>query len=73
MSVISELRLTVSRTLNLGNYENVKIEVGAVVGKDSDDDTPEKMRDRLLDEVGQLVEEAIKDHVPKRRSRINED
>lgn len=69
MSVIQELRLRVTRRINLGNYEHVEIEVATAVSRDSDDDTPEKMRERLLDEVDVLLEEAGRDYVPARRSR----
>jgi hypothetical protein len=69
MSVVSEVKLTVTKTINLGNYESVKIEGGVVVGRDSDDDTPQGMRDRCLEEIAALLEEAKKDHVPARRRR----
>jgi len=73
MSIVSEIRLTVSKTVNLGNYENVKIEATVVVGRDSDDDTPEKLRAQALDEVDAILAEARKDHVPKRRLRGSEE
>ena len=72
MSVLSELRLTVSRTINLGNYESTKLEATVIVGRNSDDDTPEKMRDQALDEVKLVLEEAQKDHLPKRRAHYND-
>ena len=67
--VVSEFKLTVTKTINLGNYENVKIEGAVTVGKDSDDDTADDIRNRALDEVRLLVQEAEKDHLPKRRSQ----
>lgn len=72
MTVLSEVRLTVTRTINLGNYESVKLEATAVVGRDSDDDTPKKMRDQVLDEVAEVLAAAKKDYVPQRRSRYDE-
>lgn len=54
---------TVSQTVNLGNYENFKIEMGTslVVGKDD----PSKLRlelcEKLKDEVMDLAEEARSD------------
>jgi hypothetical protein len=51
MSAITELRLTVSRRINLGNYEHVELQATAAVSRDKDDDTPKSMRDHLLDEI----------------------
>ncbi len=73
MSIVSEIRLTVTKTINCGNYENVKIEGGAVVGKNDDNDTPESMRVEALDEVLELIKAAFKDHVPQRRQRSKEE
>lgn len=72
MAAISELRLSVSRTVNLGNYESVKLEASALVSRNSDDDTPQKLRAQLLDEIAVLLEAAESDHVPARRSRYKE-
>jgi len=69
MAVISEIRLTVSKTVNCGNYESVKIEGTAVVGKDSDDDTGVSLRQQALDEVLDLLKAAYIDHVPQHRLR----
>lgn len=73
MSSISEYRLKVTRRINLGNYEHVEIEASVVVSRDDDSDTPADLRNRALDEINLLLDEAKKDHVPKRRSRYNED
>lgn len=74
MSVISEIRLTVSRTINLGNYESTKIEATVIVGRNDDADTPEKMREEALVEIEALLAGAHKDHVPKRcQGRERED
>lgn len=72
MAIVSELKLSVTRTINLGNYESVKIEGSAVVSKDSDDDTPQKLRKYLLDEVHALLDEAEADYVPARRRGYRE-
>lgn len=69
MSVVSEIRLTVSKTINLGNYESVKIEGTVIVSKDNDLDTPESLMEQVLDQVKLLLNDARQDHVPKRRSR----
>lgn len=65
MIVVSEFRLTVTHTINLGNYNSVKIEGGVTVGKNADSDTADDMRNRALDEVALLVEQARKDHLPE--------
>ncbi len=72
MSVVSEFRLTVTKTINLGNYENVKLEGTVIVGKNDDSDTPDSLRDQALEEVNLLLREAYKDHVPQRRRRDEE-
>ena len=69
MGVVTEIKLSVTRTVNLGNYESVKLEGHAIVGKDNDDDTGETLRAQALDEVYALIQEAYKEHVPKRRNR----
>lgn len=55
MSVMTEFKLTVSRTINTGNYENVKIEASSTVARSDESDTPEAMRGRLMDEVSALI------------------
>ncbi|MDE2426267.1 MAG: hypothetical protein KGO96_10225 [Elusimicrobia bacterium] len=67
MSVLSEVRLKVARRVNLGNYEHVELEATVTVGRNSDEDTPDKMRAEALDEIAAVLDEAVKDHVPKRR------
>jgi hypothetical protein len=67
MSVVSEIRLTVTRSINLGNYENVKIEGTVVVGRDDDKDTAKSLREQALEEVGELLAAAYDEHVPIRR------
>lgn len=68
VSVITEVRMSVAKTINLGNYNNVRIESTVTVGRTSDNDTPEKMRDQALDEIAAALNDAQKDHLPKRRS-----
>ena len=73
MSVVSEIKLIVSKTINLGNYESVKLEASVLVGRDSDTDTPEKMREQALDEITLLLEDARRENVPKRRQQYDKD
>ena len=69
MSVVSEIKLVVSRTINLGSYESVKIEGSVVVGRSDDADTPEVLRQSALDEVMSLIDDARRDHVPASRQK----
>ena len=69
MSIVSEIRLTASRTINLGNYERTKVEGTVVVGRNDDLDTADKMREEALEELQLLLQAAEKDHVPTRRRR----
>ena len=73
MSIVSEIRLKVVRRVNLGNYEHVEIEGMATVGRDSDDDTPEKLRNDAPDQVAELLKAAEAEHLPKRRRGRDED
>lgn len=73
MAVVSEMRLTVSRTINLGNYESVKIEAGLSISREEGDPSDiksaaEDMREHLMEEVRTLLDEATEEHVPKKRS-----
>jgi len=47
---ISQLRVDVGRTINLGNYNSLKIEQGVTVDLE-DDDTIEDARDAAFDEI----------------------
>ena len=47
---LKEIRLTVSRTFNLGNFESLRVEAGAVADLE-DGETPDQARARMLDEV----------------------
>lgn len=69
MSSVAEVGLSVTKTINLGNYESVKIEVSAKVTRDDDTDTPESMRKHLIDEVYEMMDQAKADFVPKRRGK----
>lgn len=69
MTALTEIRLKVTRRVNLGGYEHVEVEGYAVVSRDNDNDTPTDMRERALEEVNALLEEAYKDHIPSRRRR----
>jgi hypothetical protein len=72
LSSVSEFRLKVTRRINLGNYEHVEIEASTLVSKDDDSDTPQKLRERAVDEVMDLLADAKEQAVPKRRQRYDE-
>jgi hypothetical protein len=67
VAITTTITLSVSRTYNLGNYESAKLEASVTVGRDDDDDTLELMRDKALDEVASILNEAKRDHVPSRQ------
>lgn len=70
MAKVTEVRLSVTRTVNLGNYESVKIEAAIAVNREDDlYDTPESMREEAMREVRELLSAATEEHVPKRRGR----
>jgi hypothetical protein len=47
---LKEISVTVSRTFNLGNFESLRLEGGAVADIE-DGDTPEQVRTKLIEEV----------------------
>jgi hypothetical protein len=69
MSLLTDVRLKITRRVNIGNYEHVEFEASATVSRDCDDDTPEDLRNRVLEEVGLILMDAYDDHLPKRRSK----
>jgi GGDEF domain-containing protein len=68
MAVVERIRIAVSKTVNLGNYNSVKVEVSVDVGRNKDTDTPAAMRDEALNQAADALEEAHKEFVPGRRS-----
>lgn len=54
---IVEIRIGVSRSINLGNYENAKLEDGLTVGINEGDDV-EAIKASLLPELRGLLETA---------------
>jgi hypothetical protein len=42
MSLLTDVRLKITRRVNIGNYEHVEFEASATVSRDCDDDTPEE-------------------------------
>jgi hypothetical protein len=69
MALTTEVTVSVSRTFNLGNYESVKIEASVRTSRSEADDTFEVLRNKALDEVASILQEAENDHVPKRSHR----
>lgn len=47
---IKEISVTVSRTFNLGNYESLRLEAGAVADL-QDGEGPDDARQKLIEEV----------------------
>lgn len=59
MAKTKELRCFLALTVNLGNYESAKIEVGEIVELEEDDD-PKRELARLLKRTESTVEEEAK-------------
>lgn len=75
MAVVSKMGLTVTRTVNLGNMEFIKIEAAIEMHREEitdargRGDTPEAMREDLMDEVRTLLDAATEEHVPRKSGR----
>lgn len=67
MANINEVRLTLSRTINLGNYESTRIEAGVTINRSEDTDTPEDMEELAIQEVRLFLESALKEFVPEKK------
>jgi hypothetical protein len=65
MPNIVEITVGVARSFNLGNYENVKIEVSCRAARASDADTNEDVRKAALDELADLFADVYAEHFPK--------
>ncbi len=66
MAIVNEVRLSVSRTINLGNYESTKIEAGVTLVREEGADTPEDMEERAIQEVSIFLESALKEFLEKK-------
>ena len=71
MAVVSEMRLSVTRTVNLGNMEFVKIEAFVSMFREESDpnDSAGAMREDLMEEVRTLLDAATEEHVPRKGGR----
>ena len=55
---LAQLSMSVSRTFNLGNYENLRVEAGAVVEfEDGETPNPQGARDRMLTEIRESLKQ----------------
>ena len=61
---ISQITICVSRTINLGNYESLKVEGTCVVDLE-EDDLIDMARSKAIDEVKEQMSEAFKECKPK--------
>lgn len=59
MAEIKKVRYSQDRTINLGNYESVKVGYGMTAELDGDDD-PEEVVARIKEQVGELIEDETK-------------
>jgi small-conductance mechanosensitive channel len=71
--IISEIRLKVSRRVNLGNYEHVEVEVTVTVNRADDAEKAEELRETALTEVDELLADALDRYTPRRRSSSRDD
>ncbi len=72
MAILQNVRVTISRTANLGNYNSAKVEVAVDVGRDREDDTVESLRETALDQAAALLKEAYEDFIPKKARETKE-
>jgi hypothetical protein len=61
---LKELKIEVSRTFNLGNYQNLRVEAGLVVSIEAGDDL-EVLRARMLDEIRKSLSAAYRANYPR--------
>ena len=61
---ISQITISASRTVNLGNYNSLKVEGAATVTLD-EHDLIDIARDAAIKEVKEQMEEAFKEFKPK--------
>jgi hypothetical protein len=60
---IKEVSIEVSRTFNLGNYQNFRVEAGLVVTIEEGDDL-EVLRGKMLDEIRKSLSAAYRANYP---------
>ena len=61
---LAQLSMTVSRTFNLGNFESLRVEAGAV-GEPEDGEDTASLRARLLEEVRESLSAEHRTFKPK--------
>jgi hypothetical protein len=64
---LKELKIEVSRTFNLGNYSNLRVEAGLVVSIEEGDDL-EVLRGKMLDELRKSLSAAYRANYPRSNS-----
>jgi hypothetical protein len=67
VAIINEVRLSVSRTVNLGNYESAKVEAGITIVREESSDTPEDMEETAIQEIRVFLGSAIKEFLPEKK------
>ncbi len=72
VAILERVRISVKRTINLGNYNSVSIEAAADVSREGDEDTAKVMRELALSEAANALELAYDEFVPKKRERTDE-
>jgi hypothetical protein len=66
---VAKVEMSISRTVNLGNFGSERIEVSATVEAESGAGTPKAMRARLLDEVDALMVEGRQEFMSRTKAR----
>lgn len=66
--MISQFTIGTSRTINLGNYESIRVEASVTINVD-DGDWPEVKRAAQI-ELRQLLEETLKAQNPKTQDKL---
>jgi hypothetical protein len=61
---VKELKIDVSRTFNLGNYANLRVEAGLVASIEEGDDL-EAVRAKMLDEIRKSLSAAYRATYPR--------
>ena len=61
--------VTISRTINLGNYENIKIDAG--ISRTIGNEDPEELLEKICDEVNTIVTHKAKQYKKELTSKNN--
>ena len=69
---ITEMRLTVGKTINMGNFNSLRIEVGLSVSVQPGDDI-QKLQDAMQDECKDFLTDAYLVQVKKREREAEPD